>query len=187
MVREKVKPDERTYAGVLRGCGGGDVPFYCVEHIQARTITHGYENSLLVCNPLIDSYFKNGFLNSAKKVFDSLQKRDSVSWVAMLSSLPQSGCEEEVVLLFCQMHTLGVYPTPYIFSSVLSACTKVEFFKLGEQLHGFVLKQGFSSETYVCNALVTLYSGSGTLYTLSRFLMRCHRGMKFHIICSSQV
>ncbi|KAG4939432.1 hypothetical protein JHK86_045573 [Glycine max] len=130
-----VKPDERTYAGVLRGCGGGDVPFHCVEHIQARTITH------------------------AKKVFDSLQKRDSVSWVAMLSSLPQSGCEEEVVLLFCQMHTLGVYPTPYIFSSVLSACTKVEFFKLGEQLHGFVLKQGFSSETYVCNALVTLYSG----------------------------
>ncbi|KAL2662835.1 hypothetical protein AAZV13_02G064600 [Glycine max] len=161
MLQEKVKPDERTYAGVLRGCGGGDVPFHCVEKIHARTITHGYENSLFVCNPLIDLYFKNGFLNSAKKVFDGLQKRDSVSWVAMLSGLSQSGCEEEAVLLFCQMHTSGVYPTPYIFSSVLSACTKVEFYKVGEQLHGLVLKQGFSLETYVCNALVTLYSRLG--------------------------
>ncbi|TKY46200.1 Pentatricopeptide repeat-containing protein [Spatholobus suberectus] len=163
MVREQVKPDERTFAGVLRGCGGGDVPFHCVELIHARTITHGYENSLLVCNALIDLYFKNGFLNSAKRVFDSLQKRDSVSWVAMMSGLSQSGYEEEAVLLFCQMHTSGICATPYIFSSVLSACTKIELFKLGEQLHGLALKQGFSSETYVCNALVTLYSRMGNL------------------------
>lgn len=161
MVRENVKPNERTYGAVLRSCGGGDVPFYYVEQIHARTISHGFENSLSVSNPLMDLYFKNGFLNSAKKVFDSLQKRDSVSWVAMISGLSQSGCEEEAVLRFCQMHSLGVYPTPYIFSSVLSACTKIELFKLGEQLHGLVLKQGFSSETYVCNALVTLYSRLG--------------------------
>nr|KYP62370.1 Pentatricopeptide repeat-containing protein At4g13650 family [Cajanus cajan] len=163
MVREKVKPDERTFAGVLRGCGGGDVLFHCVEQIHAWAITYGYENSLLVCNPLIDLYLKNGLLNSAKKLFDSLQERDSVSWVAMISGLSQNGCEEEAVLLFCQMHTSGICPTPYIFSSALSACTKIELFKLGEQLHGLVLKQGFSSETYVCNALVTLYSRMGNL------------------------
>lgn len=125
MVRENVKPDERSYAGVLRACGGGDVPFYYVEQIHAMTISHGYENSLLVSNPLMDLYFKNGFLNSAKKVFESLQKRDSVSWVAMISGLSQS-CEEEVILQFCQMHKLGVYPTPYVFSSVLSACNKIK-------------------------------------------------------------
>ncbi|XP_027358557.1 pentatricopeptide repeat-containing protein At4g13650 [Abrus precatorius] len=163
MVREEVKPDEKTFAVVLRGCSGGAVPFQCVEQIHARAITHGYENSSLICNPLIDLYFKNGVLNSAKKVFDSLQKRDSVSWVAMISGLSQSACEEEAVLLFCQMHTSGICPTPYIFSSVLSACTKKEFFDLGEQLHGLVLKQGFASETYVCNALVTLYSRLGNL------------------------
>ena len=32
---------------------------------------------------------------------------------------------------------------------------------MGKQLHGLVFKVGFSSETYVCNALVTLYSRSG--------------------------
>ncbi|KAJ1398342.1 Tetratricopeptide-like helical domain superfamily [Sesbania bispinosa] len=163
MMKENVKPDERTFAGVLRGCSGNAVPFHYVEQIHARTITHGFESSPFICNPLIDLYFKNGFLNSAKKVFDNLHDRDSVSWVAMLSGLSQSGYEEEAILLFFQMHTSGISPTPYIFSSVLSACTKIEFFELGEQLHGLVLKQGFSSETYVCNALVTLYSRMGNL------------------------
>ncbi|XP_061355260.1 pentatricopeptide repeat-containing protein At4g13650 [Gastrolobium bilobum] len=164
MMKEKVKPDEKTFAGVLRGCCSGNVvPVHYVEQIHARTITSGFENSLFICNPLIDFYFKNGFLNSAKKVFDNLQQRDSVSWVAMISGLSQSGYEEEAILLFYQMHTSGIYPTPYTFSSVLSACTKVEFFEFGEQLHGLLLKQGFSSETYVCNALVTLYSRLGNL------------------------
>ncbi|XP_057445827.1 pentatricopeptide repeat-containing protein At4g13650 isoform X2 [Lotus japonicus] len=161
MMKENVKPDEKTFAGVLRGCSGNAIPFHYVEQIHARTITHGFESSPWICNPLIDLYFKNGFSNSSKKVFDYLQERDSVSWVAMISGLGQSGCEEEAVLLFCQMHASGVCPTPYIFSSVLSACKNVEFFELGEQLHGLVQKQGFSSETYVCNALVTFYCRSG--------------------------
>lgn len=163
MMNERVKPDEKTFSGVLRACSGKVVPLHHVEQIHAITITHGLETSPLICNPLIDFYFKNGFLNSAKKVFGNLQKRDSVSWLAMISGLSQSGYEEEAILLFCQMHASGILPTPYIFSSVLSACTKVGFFELGEQLHGLVLKQGFSSETYVCNALVTLYSGSGNM------------------------
>ena len=31
---------------------------------------------------LIDLYFKNGFVNSARKVFDKLWKRDNVSWIS---------------------------------------------------------------------------------------------------------
>lgn len=161
MIDEVLNPDEKTFAGVLRACGGTDVPFNYVELIHARTITHGFETSPLICNPLIEIYFKNGFVNSAKKVFDNLHTRNSVSWVAMISGLSQNGYEEEAILLFIQMHMSGIFPTPYTFSSVLSACTKIELFKLGEQLHGLVLKRGFSCETYVCNALVTLYSRLG--------------------------
>ncbi|GAU32580.1 hypothetical protein TSUD_146940 [Trifolium subterraneum] len=163
MMEERVEPDEKTFAVVLRGCSGNVVPFRFVEQIHAMIVTRGFESSRFICNPLIDLYFKNGFMNSAKKVFKNLKARDSVSWVAMISGLSQNGYEEEAMLLFCQMHTSGICPTPYIFSSVLSACTKVEFFKLGKQLHGLVLKQGFSSKTCVCNTLVTLYSRSGNL------------------------
>ena len=161
MIAENVIPDETTFAGVLRACGGGNVAFQYVQQIHARIIYYGFGANTRVCNPLIDLYSKNGFIDSAKKIFDRLYLKDSVSWVAIMSGLSQNGHEVESVFLFCQMHTSGITPTPYIFSSVLSACTKIELFEVGEQFHGLVFKGGFSSETYVCNALVTLYSRSG--------------------------
>ncbi|XVF06227.1 hypothetical protein REPUB_Repub06bG0029400 [Reevesia pubescens] len=168
MVAENVNPNESTFAGILKACSGSDVMFEYVEQIHARIIRHGFGFSSFVCNPLIDLYAKNGFIDSAKKLFDKLYVKDSVSLVAMISGLSQNGYEEQAILLFYEMHISGIFPTPYVFSSVLSACTKIEFFKLGEQLHSLVFKQGFSSETYVCNALVTLYSRSGSLVSAEK-------------------
>lgn len=163
MIALKVYPNQITLAGVLRACGGGHVGLDYIEQIHAKITYYGFSASSLVCNPLIDLYFKKGFADSAKKVFDRLHLKGSVSWVAMISGLSQNGCEKEAVCLFCQMHILGISPTPYIFSSALSACTKVELFDMGEQLHCLIFKGGFSLETYVCNALVTMYSRSGNL------------------------
>ncbi|XP_065852215.1 pentatricopeptide repeat-containing protein At4g13650 [Euphorbia lathyris] len=161
MVEENVDPSEVTFASVLRACGGVNVAFRNVEQIHARIISHGFAASSIICNPLIDLYAKNGFVHSARKVFDELCVKDSVSWVAMISGYSQNGYEEEAIRLFNEMHVSGTCPTPYVFSSVLSACTKIELFDIGEQLHALVFKCGFVLETYVCNALVTLYSRMG--------------------------
>ncbi|KAJ6360154.1 hypothetical protein OIU77_004212 [Salix suchowensis] len=121
-------------------------------------IFHGFQISPIISNPLIGLYAKNGLILSARKVFDNLCMKDSVSWVAMISGFSQNGYEEEAIHLFCEMHIAGIFPTPYVFSSVLSGCTKIKLFDVGEQLHALVFKYGSSLETYVCNALVTLYS-----------------------------
>ena len=163
LITENVTPDESTFAGVLRACSGGKASFQFIEQIHGMIIHHGFGSSPLVCNSLIDLYSKNGHVDRAKLVFERLFLRDSISWVAMLSGFSQNGWEGEAILLFCQMHKSAVVPTPYVFSSVLSACTKIESFKLGEQLHGFIVKWGLSSETFVCNALMTLYSRWGNL------------------------
>ncbi|XP_017976033.1 PREDICTED: pentatricopeptide repeat-containing protein At4g13650 [Theobroma cacao] len=186
MVVENVNPNERTFAGILKACSGSNVWFEYVEQIHARIIRHGFGFSSFVCNPLIDLYTKNGFIDSAIKVFDKLYVKDSVSWVAMISGLSQNGYEEQAILLFSEMHISGICPTPYVFSSVLSACTKIEFFKLGEQLHSLVFKQGFSSETYVCNALVTLYSRSGSLVSAEQIFsnMQLRDGVTYNSLIS---
>ena len=87
MTAENVIPDEMTFAGVLRACGGGNVVFQYVHQIHARITYHGFGASTRVCNPLIDLYSKNGFIDSAKKIFDRLCLKDSVSWVAIMSGL----------------------------------------------------------------------------------------------------
>ncbi|KAI4298277.1 hypothetical protein L6164_031855 [Bauhinia variegata] len=185
MVEENVNPDEKTLSGVLKACGGNNVPFNYVEQLHARMIIYGFETSSFVCNHLIDLYSRSGFVNSAKKVFGNLYLRDSASWVAMISGLSQNGYEEEAILLFCQMHTSGIFLTPYMFSSVLSACTKVKLFEFGKQLHGLVFKQGFSSETYVCNSLMTLYSRLGSFISAEQiFSAMLHRD---GVSCNSMI
>ncbi|XP_030506963.2 pentatricopeptide repeat-containing protein At4g13650 [Cannabis sativa] len=186
MVMNNIDPNETTFAGILKVCGYGDVGFDYVKQIHARIIGHGFDTAPLVCNLLIDLYSKKGYVDSARKVFDKLVLRDSVSWVAIISGLSQNGREKEAVMLFCQMHTSGISPTPYVFSSVLSACTKVELFNMGEQIHGLVFKGGFSSERYVCNALVTLYARSGNLISSEKVFsaMQNRDGVSYNSLIS---
>lgn len=173
MLNENVSPNEVTFGCVLKACGGsGSVGFECVKQIHGMAILYGFGSSAQVCNPLIDLYAKNGCLDTARKVFDQLIFKDSISWVAMISGLSQNGYEQEGVVLFCRMHMMGIRPTPYALSSALSACTKIGSFEVGEQFHGLVFKWGFSSETYVNNALVTLYSRSGKLLSAEQIFSK---------------
>ena len=174
LITENVTPNESTFASVLRACSGGKASFQFIEQIHGMIIHHGFGSSPVVCNPLIDLYSKNGHVDRAKLVFERLFLRDSISWVAMISGFSQNVREDEAILLFCQMNKSAVVPTPYVFSSVLSACTKIESFKLGEQLHGFIVKWGLSSETFVCNALMTLYSGWGNLVAAEQIFSIMH-------------
>ncbi|XP_059647315.1 pentatricopeptide repeat-containing protein At4g13650 [Cornus florida] len=172
MLAENVVPHEIILKNVLRACGGGKFTFHCVEQIHAKIIRLGFAASPIVCNPLIDLYSKSGFVSSARMVFQRLSLRDSVSWVAMISGLSQNQHEEEAILLFHEMLVSGTIPTPFSFSSVISACTKIELFKIGEQLHALVFKWGLASETYVSNALITLYSRGGNLICAEQILSK---------------
>ncbi|KAL8201574.1 hypothetical protein R6Q57_010721 [Mikania cordata] len=172
MLAENVDPDEVTFVNVLRAYSGDWTDYHKVKQIHTKIIRHCFGTNYIVCNPLIDLYAKMGYIDTSKKVFQGLTMRDNVTWVAMISGLSQNGHEEESILLFTKMHDYGVLPTPYVFSSVISSCTKISSFELGEQLHALIHKWGFSSETFVCNALVTLYSRCGGLLSAEQIFSK---------------
>ncbi|KAM7252416.1 hypothetical protein ACFE04_024299 [Oxalis oulophora] len=161
MTAENVNPNESVFECVLRAFSGSHVAIDNVERIHARIICHGFGTSLIISNSLIDLYAKNSHVNTAKKVFRLLHSKDCVSWLAMISGLSRNSHEEEAISLFSDLRRMGIVPTPYVFSNVLSACKNIQLFNVGEQIHGLIVKIGFCSETYVCNALVTLYSRFG--------------------------
>ncbi|KAG7027120.1 Pentatricopeptide repeat-containing protein [Cucurbita argyrosperma subsp. argyrosperma] len=189
MLAENITPNENTFAGILKACVGCNIAFNYVEQVHSRIIYYGFDSNSLVANLLIDLYSKNGFIESAKKVFNDIYTKDIVTWVAMISGLSQNGLEEEAILLFCDMHASEIFPTPYVLSSVLSASTKKKLFNLGEQLHCLVIKWGFHSETYVCNALVALYSRSGKLISAERIFsaMQFRDGVSYNSLISGLV
>ncbi|XXG73783.1 hypothetical protein AAC387_Pa07g2630 [Persea americana] len=167
--------DGHAFACALRACDGCNASFSCIEQIHAQIFRRGFFTEPIIGNPLIYLYSKYGDVDSAALVFGELCSRDSVSWVAMISGLSQNSHGEKALLLYCKMQRLGIIPTPYVFSSVLSACTKTELFKNGKQLHAQVFKWGFQSETFVGNGLVTLYSRCGNLGLAEKVLAEMHR------------
>ncbi|CAN6351962.1 unnamed protein product [Urochloa humidicola] len=155
-------------ACALRACRGRSDRWPRVLEIHAASVVRGLGRDRLIGNLLIDLYAKNGLLRQAKRVFEDLSVRDHVSWVAMLSAYAQNGLGIEALRLFRMMHRSAVVPTPYVLSSVLSACTKAELFTQGWLIHAQVYKQGFCSETFVGNALIALYLWYGSFKLADR-------------------
>ncbi|KAL6008157.1 hypothetical protein ACLOJK_033663 [Asimina triloba] len=176
MANECAELNLMAFASALRACSGiGNFFVQCAKQIHAKLFRHGFAYDSIVGNPLIDSYSKNGRIDSARLVFQGLNSRDSVSWVAMVSGLSQNGYSEEAIFLFSQMQRSGIPPTPYLFSSVLSACTKIELFDHGMQHHALIFKLGFHSEIFIGNALVTLYSRCQNVSAAEQVFNKMHR------------
>ncbi|GAA0145215.1 hypothetical protein LIER_05459 [Lithospermum erythrorhizon] len=174
IVNECVEVDEDTFVYVLRACSGSRVDIRRVEQIHAKVVYYGFAKNQFVCNPMIDFYSRRGLIDYAKHIFTGLCFRDSVSWVAMISGFSRNGREEDGILLYKEMCSSGFTPTPYIFSSVLSASTKIEQYELGQQLHASIYKWQFSSEIFICNALVTLYLRCGKLTYADQIFGKMH-------------
>ncbi|XP_048528735.1 pentatricopeptide repeat-containing protein At4g13650-like [Triticum urartu] len=156
------------FACALRECRGSGKRWPLVPEIHAKAITCGLGGDRIAGNLLIDLYAKKGLVQRARRVFEQLSSRDNVSWVAMLSGYAQNGLGQEAVGLYHQMHRSGVVPTPYVLSSVLSACTKAALFEQGRFVHVQVYKQGLCSETVVGNALIALYLRFGSFSLAER-------------------
>ncbi|CAL9780103.1 unnamed protein product [Musa acuminata subsp. burmannicoides] len=76
-----------------------------------------------VCNVLLDMYAKCGNLDGCLKVFDEMgDKKNLVSWTALISGLGLHGCPHEALARFKQMESEGFEPDRVAFLAVLSAC-----------------------------------------------------------------
>ncbi|XP_028781121.1 pentatricopeptide repeat-containing protein At4g21065-like [Neltuma alba] len=57
----------------------------------------------------------------------------------------------------------------FLIPSVLKACCLISSILLGKEIHGFVVKNGWDTDAFVCNALIQMYSECGSL-KLARLL-----------------
>ncbi|AQK84909.1 pentatricopeptide repeat-containing protein At3g49170, chloroplastic [Zea mays] len=109
---------------------------------------------------LIDMFAKNGDLVAMRRVFDGLFERTVVVWTLLITRYAQSGYSDEAVELFLDMLENGFQPDQYTLSSMLSACTELGSFRLGQQLHSLALRLGLESDSCVSCGLVDMYAKS---------------------------
>ncbi|PWA35292.1 Pentatricopeptide repeat-containing protein [Artemisia annua] len=109
---------------------------------------------------------KNHNLTFSSKTHSPNQKptSESLSWVEKLRYQTRSNNFHEAISVYIDMTTSGHKPDNFAFPAVLKAVTELQELRLGEQVHGAVVKLGYdASSVTVANTLLNLYGKCGGL------------------------
>ncbi|CAN6439052.1 unnamed protein product [Victoria cruziana] len=125
------------------------------HHLHA--IRSGFDADIFLANSLVNMYVYLGSVAEARKLFDEMPRRNTVSWSCIISGHVRHGQPNEAVSLFSEMRREGFEPTHFALGSVLRACGEKRDRLLGETVHGFIVKNGYVLNTVVGNVLMGMY------------------------------
>ncbi|KAK1289874.1 Pentatricopeptide repeat-containing protein [Acorus calamus] len=109
-------------------------------------------------------YGKCGDLESAKRVFEGMTMRDSVTWNALITGYAQNGVWDKAINTFQQMRSEGtIEPDNITMVGVLSACASIGALELGSWIDKHASQKGVRHDIYVGTALIDMYSKCGDL------------------------
>ncbi|KAI5332598.1 hypothetical protein L3X38_022727 [Prunus dulcis] len=131
--------------------------------VHNHAITSGFDSNLNLNTKLVIFYSKFGRIVSARNVFDRMPEKNVVSWTAMISGYAQSGCYENVLVMFLNMRQAGYRANQFGYGSVLRACTGLRCLEVGMQIQGCILKGRFAENLFVQSALVDFHSKCGKI------------------------
>eukprot|EP01018_Ginkgo_biloba_P019749 Gb_26057 [translate_table: standard] len=122
MHRLVLKPNNFTFIGVLSSCAIL-AALREGKQLHADIIKTGYDSHISVGNTLVSFYAKCGSIENACQVFNTMPKKDVVSWNTIIKGYAQHGYGEEALQLFTEMQQTGMKPDCITFVGVLCACS----------------------------------------------------------------
>ncbi|MCI27269.1 pentatricopeptide repeat-containing protein [Trifolium medium] len=109
MLYEGVEPNFVTIASVLPLCArkanlqhGKEFHCYMVKREEQ------FSGHLLLWNSLVEMYSRSGKVLEARKVFDSLSRRDKVTYTSMIMGYGRRGDGEKALKLFEEMRRRAI-------------------------------------------------------------------------------
>lgn len=162
MRTDNVIPNAHTLAGVFSAASNlSDVAAGKQAHSVA--VKTGCSGDVYVGSSLLNMYCKTGFVFDARKLFDRMPERNTVSWATMISGYASRDIADKAVEVFELMRREEEIQNEFALTSVLSALTSDVFVYTGRQVHSLAIKNGLLAIVSVANALVTMYAKCGSL------------------------
>ncbi|MBA0562891.1 hypothetical protein Golob_007911 [Gossypium lobatum] len=126
---------------------------------------NGFLAFVSVATALLQMYAKFGMVCSARSVFDHIGNKDVIAWNAMISAYTQSKLPFNAVDTFTQMLHMNAKPNEFSLISLLQMCSLMASqevsHQLGDSIHAFIEKVGYSRNVYLSSALIDFYCRSG--------------------------
>ncbi|KAH9619578.1 hypothetical protein KSS87_023543 [Heliosperma pusillum] len=118
----KVKPNEAAIVCALSSCanlGALDRGDLIHEYIERNRIPV----SSNICTALVDMYAKCGRIDCARRVFDTMSKRDVHNYTSMISGLSIHGHGQDAMWVFSKMIAEGIEPNEITILGILNGCS----------------------------------------------------------------
>lgn len=122
-VMSMMKPNVVALTSVLAACSENS-DLRIGEQIHCVAIRQDFTSETQLCNVLLDMYAKCGKILHARLLFDTIGRKDVISWTSMIDAYGSHGDGHEAVKLFEKMREDGTKVSPNLvtFLAVLSAC-----------------------------------------------------------------
>ncbi|KAL5706103.1 hypothetical protein ACHQM5_024311 [Ranunculus cassubicifolius] len=155
---ENTLPNPHTFAGVFAAVASSNGDVFGGRQAHSLAIRTGNCFDVFVGSSLLNMYCKSGLVCDARKVFDEMPQRNSVSWATMISGYADERYAVEAVELFRLLRREEEEENEFVFTSVLKSLVLDEFVDVSKQIHCLAVKNGLLSFVAVGNALVTMYA-----------------------------
>ncbi|CAN1280176.1 Pentatricopeptide repeat-containing protein At4g14850 [Linum perenne] len=162
-VRMGGEPDGITLCAFLNACAD-TLNLVLGKQLHGFVMRSGFESDVSVSNGLIDFYGKCKEVGLAEMVFDGMERRNLVTWGSMVATYEQNGEKEKACIAFMKCRKLGIEPTDYVISSVVSACAELAGLELGRSVHALAVKSCVDADVYVGSAVVDMYGKCGSIH-----------------------
>ncbi|XP_010104009.2 pentatricopeptide repeat-containing protein At3g12770 [Morus notabilis] len=154
--------DSRTMVSLIQGCSriadlhNGKILHGCV-------FRRGFELNPILSTALVDLYSKCGTLKQATFVFEKMEKRNVITWTAMLVGLAQNGHAEEALKKFCQMQVEGVVGNSVTLVSLVHSCAHLGCLRKGRSVHAHLIRRGYAFDVVNRTSLIDMYAKCGKI------------------------
>ncbi|KAL5716046.1 hypothetical protein ACHQM5_017785 [Ranunculus cassubicifolius] len=112
-------------------------------------------------NIVVNMYVKAEVLDDARKVFDEMPERNTISFVTLIQGYSSSFQFVESMELFLRIHRGGYELNPFVFTTVLKLFVNTECAELCWHMHACIYKLGHDSNAFVGTALIDAYTACG--------------------------
>lgn len=106
--------------------------------IHCWVLRRALEKNASLANSLIGLYSDQKQLNKSMVIFESIEKKNLVSWNAIMSAHRR---DPQVLVLFRQMEECGQEPDNVTFVCLLSACAKLRLVERGKMLFNAMVEK----------------------------------------------
>ncbi|KAJ3688043.1 hypothetical protein LUZ61_017207 [Rhynchospora tenuis] len=132
-----------------------------VASIHCLSLKSNSMSHLPVHTSLVTAYARACNIDSSLALFRESTINDVISWNAMISAGVISSRYHVSIMIFKEMMEKNVELDPTTLVVLLSAVSCARLLKHGMVIHGIVTKKNFNSDSYLCNALISMYSKCG--------------------------